>query len=740
MWPAQIWQGGICVSDCYYIHPMDMVAVGIAVVMALLTNRWRFLPIAIVIALLLFFVADSLLNGGSTQIGPWSVLFANLNVAYAVYRYQLLNIAAVLLFVFAVKRSLVWASTSDVAVSVRLFVVAASLAVVGAVVFLAIYFHAPSLIPRRVVERAAEIFGDAPARCRPGSAHAVAGLPIYRGQTEMPSRMAPPLVEADRRLPEIYTTQMGAVERWLSRPEVIRVVDVSRYGSQRSVAVAVVIDEAGDVVAASPYAGPRDLYTRAVEIASRWKFVPFTRDGKPTRVRLERMAIPVEGPEQWVSPRVPFPQFGDFDSTIIKLTQDGWERGLSLELRGDGSVTFVGHGDLVALHGRHCAVVPRETVAALISAVRQADFFSMRPEYDDDGRVGYSVLVALDDNVKEVRINAHGRRDAPAPLWQLIDAMLESVTAERWIQGNRFTAPSLAAERWAASPGNDDDLWMLTGVAQMGDVQTVKDLLAFGVPVQTTHLEGPSRAFSFLSEARLTALEKAARRGAFDIVRALLNANVSWSREALGSAYVSALTFGDLRMARELVEHGADPRAARGYRNLSPLMAAAESGLPEAVEEALKVTDDVNRSDMDQLAALHWAAGADFLKTVDSIHADRPRVIEILLRAGANIDQRGYHQSTPLASNWMGFPDVAAAFIRNGANVNAQDEEGRTPLMSNGSAAAVELLLKAGADPYLRNQQGQDALDVARADPFAQDIVPVLAQWMATHPPKRASR
>jgi ankyrin repeat protein len=189
-------------------------------------------------------------------------------------------------------------------------------------------------------------------------------------------------------------------------------------------------------------------------------------------------------------------------------------------------------------------------------------------------------------------------------------------------------------------------------------------------------------------------------------------------------------------MADELLARGVDPTNARGHGNRTPLMAAAESGLPDAVARALRATSDVNEKDDDKLAALHWAAGADFLKTVDSVRADRPRVIEMLLRAGAKIDQRGYQEGTPLISNWMGFPDVTAALIAHGANVNAQDESGRTPLMANASVEAVRLLLEAGADPYIQNSQGQNALEVAQADVFAQDIVPVLGQWMATHAPK----
>jgi ankyrin repeat protein len=136
------------------------------------------------------------------------------------------------------------------------------------------------------------------------------------------------------------------------------------------------------------------------------------------------------------------------------------------------------------------------------------------------------------------------------------------------------------------------------------------------------------------------------------------------------------------------------------------------------------------------LTALHWAAAADYLKTIDSVRADRRRVIDLLIAAGAKVDAPGPFGWTPLRSNWMGLEDVTAALIAHGADVNAQDEDGFTPLMTNNSVGAVRLLLRAGANPYLRNGEGKNALEVARGDIFAEEVATEIERWVATYPPR----
>ncbi|MEE8633805.1 MAG: ankyrin repeat domain-containing protein, partial [Methyloceanibacter sp.] len=60
--------------------------------------------------------------------------------------------------------------------------------------------------------------------------------------------------------------------------------------------------------------------------------------------------------------------------------------------------------------------------------------------------------------------------------------------------------------------------------------------------------------------------------------------------------------------------------------------------------------------------------------------------------------------------------DVAKALVDKGADLDAQADNGMTALMiaaSNNSAPMIGLLMDAGADPAIKNAQGQTAEDVA---------------------------
>ena len=61
--------------------------------------------------------------------------------------------------------------------------------------------------------------------------------------------------------------------------------------------------------------------------------------------------------------------------------------------------------------------------------------------------------------------------------------------------------------------------------------------------------------------------------------------------------------------------------------------------------------------------------------------------------------------------------DLAKGLIERGANVNAQSARGVTALMvaaAHNSPPMIGLLMDAGADPEIKNKQGQTAGDVAK--------------------------
>ncbi|MFZ1641968.1 MAG: ankyrin repeat domain-containing protein [Candidatus Contendobacter sp.] len=64
-----------------------------------------------------------------------------------------------------------------------------------------------------------------------------------------------------------------------------------------------------------------------------------------------------------------------------------------------------------------------------------------------------------------------------------------------------------------------------------------------------------------------------------------------------------------------------------------------------------------------------------------------------------------------------GTPDLVQFHLQRGGDANHLDKDGVSPLMYAATRGQVEIcriLLEAGADPFLKNRQGQDALALAR--------------------------
>ena len=105
---------------------------------------------------------------------------------------------------------------------------------------------------------------------------------------------------------------------------------------------------------------------------------------------------------------------------------------------------------------------------------------------------------------------------------------------------------------------------------------------------------------------------------------------------------------------------------------------------------------------------------------------------QALVRRGAGVNRPGWSPLHYAASG----PDlgVSAFLLAQGADVNARSPNGTTPLMMSaryGSSEVTPILLKAGADPSLKNELGLTAADFARQsgrDRDAAELARLAAQ------------
>lgn len=160
------------------------------------------------------------------------------------------------------------------------------------------------------------------------------------------------------------------------------------------------------------------------------------------------------------------------------------------------------------------------------------------------------------------------------------------------------------------------------------------------------------------------------------------------------------------KVARVLLANGAHVDAP-DKTGRTPLMAASDVGLSEAVLLFLENNANVNAQD---------AQGASPL--VYAILEGQFNIAEILLKNGADINSRGITGTTPLmvAADEKEV-ELLRLLLSRGADVNAQDDDGQTALMitaQNHCRDGMVALLNHGADVHRQTTQRETALDCAQ--------------------------
>ena len=121
------------------------------------------------------------------------------------------------------------------------------------------------------------------------------------------------------------------------------------------------------------------------------------------------------------------------------------------------------------------------------------------------------------------------------------------------------------------------------------------------------------------------------------------------------------------------------------------LVEVVKTGDTAAVRSLLEQQVDVNTPEVDGTTALHWA-----------VHRDALDIVDLLLRAGADVRSANRYGVEPLAlAGTNGNAAMTERLLDAGADPNSASPEGQTALMTaarTGNVGTVKLLLAHGAD------------------------------------------
>lgn len=234
----------------------------------------------------------------------------------------------------------------------------------------------------------------------------------------------------------------------------------------------------------------------------------------------------------------------------------------------------------------------------------------------------------------------------------------------------------------------------------------------------------PAVAYAIHSRA-CCVLDLLVERGADLYVRA---------EDAGGAPLVIAAQHEDEESAlwptEKLLAAGVDPDMVSADGE-TPLMHAAAQGHVELARKLIAAGADLTRRDFQGRMPLHWALG--------SVSSDRPEVVEVarlLIEAGAPVNARDNQRNTPLHALMLldegGLNAAASAaaidlMVRHGADLEARNLQQETPILvaaANGQRGAflINLLHRAGADVNVK-VYGTAALDAAATEEGPQRAV-----------------
>jgi ankyrin repeat protein len=258
----------------------------------------------------------------------------------------------------------------------------------------------------------------------------------------------------------------------------------------------------------------------------------------------------------------------------------------------------------------------------------------------------------------------------------------------------------------------------------------------------------------------LTALEREFMPIAQQLIQ--YNADVNVINRNQKTPLHFAARLSDLELIRELIKRGASPQLQPSPVSiLSTVLDHSTTSTPQKQQTiAFLLSQGTQLDDAILIDAINWRQfdmvefliqkGANvnaqevnstpliaIVSSAGATPAQRQRIMDLLLAAGADINGQNEWGDTPLSTaalHYSANPDQSTIqyLLQQSADVNLANQYGTTPLMLAAQvpvgistaqrSTLVNLLLKQGADRQAQNQQGKTAADLA-LDPQIQKLL-----------------
>lgn len=362
----------------------------------------------------------------------------------------------------------------------------------------------------------------------------------------------------------------------------------------------------------------------------------------------------------------------------------------------------------VLLPGTHEDRIAPEAVAALVEKFRAAGFFRLKSEYQAGVTDNPTYVLSFDTGRKSMTVLDYVGREAgmPEAVTDLENAVDALAGTDRWVRGSKPLIAWLEQQQFDFRSLEAAQL-ALAALDGKADEATVLALIDHGAPLEAAINTGESIAGEPPKREPVgqRLLQAAISRGKPNLFRKLV-----------ASGWLERL--GKQRIGEDFAQNAA---------GCSPALvdAAAQAGInidqPAPIDSEANTSEAQGKTALAELATSYGCRGP-------GREASRLATARRLLALGANPNHRDSMGRTAIYG--VQNLDLLNLLLNHGADAKVNDNEGKSMVFGSWLDPIVARLLEAGASPVGRYDiDGKRTLVQA-----AQNHMPKVAQWLATHP------